>query len=1300
MKKRMLSFLLAALMLAQLALPAGAEAYAEEQQTQAVLEEAPQGSAEEEKEEAEQADEPEEPEEETPEEPVEEPQDEEDGEEAFESEELPADNTCGENLTWTLNEDGTLVISGTGDMTDYALYTGEDREVCSTAPWFGLPVKSLLLSDNLTRIGDCAFYDCKELTGTLTLPKKLTSIGVSAFEGCKGITGELVIPDGVTEISSDAFLNTVSLTGAVLPKGLTTVAPRTFGWSAITYVKIPASVTKIEDRAFMGASLLGTVYYGSTREDWYNIDIGEYNEYLTGAQLMVPACVSYNPGLGTGEPETQAAGEDGKVRLSWITPTLDGYIFKGWTDRYDGVVGKYQPGEEITISEDLALYAVWESNRVERSGQCGDNMIWELDDNCILNISGTGAMWDYNSDGGPWAEYQIDGILFNGEIFYIGENAFRGRSYDFDIVVPDSVMEIGKGAFMNSVFGGKLYLSNGMSYIPENAFCYSTLQYLVIPESITVVESGAFRGAQIGSLEYGGSCVLWNNMRVEDGNDPLLAVHPSFGDDAEEITGIFGEGLTWSLDESGTLTISGSGPMPDLSEEGMEKPWFGFSIRKLVVEEGITRIGTYSFSLCDKLESVELPQSLTSIGAYAFCGCSELAGELVLPDRLESIGTYAFSSCASLTGDLVLPDSVREVGMCAFSWCPNLTGKLTLSEGLTELPGYGFYMSSFSSLVIPSSVKKIGAGCFEDCANLTEVLYLGSSEDWEGVEVDVNNAPLDNVTCGTAFYTVVYAPNGGEGDMKASVIAVGSTGTLRENAFRRPGYHFLGWSRTAGGKVQFTDGQEVANLSTEAGTEVTLYALWAVNTYTARFLPGAEGTKGTVKDLTKLTAGKAYTAPRGAYTRPGYVFAGWQLGEETYAAGKKFTVTEAEDQEIVEFTAQWTPITYKVRFNANKGVGKMADQTGLVYGEATALNRSTLNREHYEFVGWNTKANGTGVAYADKGEVRDLTTTNNGTVTLYAQWEGDPYTVVFHNGEETQEQELHYGTAEALEKNGFEKTGYTFKSWTTLENGKGKSYKDGAKVTNLGGGARVTHLYAQWTPNKYTVVFHSNADKDTTKKQTLTFDGKQTALSANSFSWKGHTFLGWSEQKDGEVDFTNKQFVTNLTDQKTIDLYAVWKTHGYTVAFEGNGADSGEMDSLGMTYGKAAELPQNAFRREGYTFTGWAVSAKGAAKYGDGAEVTSLTDKDGATVRLYATWFKGYVVNFAPGAEGVTGSMKPMKLVPGKTYTLTGVTFKRPGYVFTGWAVEGSDTVYGNRAKVQDLAQTGTVTLTAQWKLK
>ena len=328
-------------------------------------------------------------------------------------------------------------------------------------------------------------------------------------------------------------------------------------------------------------------------------------------------------------------------------------------------------------------------------------------------------------------------------------------------------------------------------------------------------------------------------------------------------------------------------------------------------------------------------------------------------------------------------------------------------------------------------------------------------------------------------------------------------------------------------------------------------------------------------------------------------------------------------------------------------------------------------------------------------EALNLTATNRGTVTLYAQWEGEPYDVTFHFGEETRTQTLHYGTAEALDGNPFKNPGYTFKCWTTQKNGKGKSYKDGAKVTNL----TDRDLYAQWTANKYTVVFHSNLAKDTTRKQTLTYDGKETALTANSFSWKGHAFRGWAEARDAaEPDYTNKEKVRNLTTEKTIDLYAIWKVNEYTVVFDPNGAE-GEEITQDMTYDMPAELEANRFERQGYTFQGWSTTAKGKAVHRDGKEVKNLTDKDGVTLRLYAVWAPtSYMVRFEPG-EGATGTMKSVKMTYGKTYTLTGVSFKRANYTFDGWRDAETGETYANKAKVSDLsADGGTVTLVAQWE--
>ena len=178
---------------------------------------------------------------------------------------------------------------------------------------------------------------------------------------------------------------------------------------------------------------------------------------------------------------------------------------------------------------------------------------------------------------------------------------------------------------------------------------------------------------------------------------------------------------------------------------------------------------------------------------------------------------------------------------------------------------------------------------------------------------------------------------------------------------------------------------------------------------------------------------------------------------------------------------------------------------------------------------------------------------------------------------------------------------------------KGKSYKNGAKVTNLSSGEDVD-LYAQWTANKYTVVFHSNLAKDTTRKQTLTYDGKETALTANSFRWKGHAFQGWAEAGDAaEPEYINKEKVRNLTTEKTIDLYAVWKVNEYTVVFDPNGAE-GEEITQDMTYDVPAELEANRFERQGYTFQGWSTLDSVLEELTNDGKVGGSTIETAATI--------------------------------------------------------------------------------------
>ena len=124
----------------------------------------------------------------------------------------------GSNLTWTLDSEGVLTISGSGDMHGYD-HLG--------APWYGIrsPVKSAVIADGVTSIGDSAFFDCTSLT-SVTIPDSVTSIGEYAFYDCTSLTS-VTIPDSVTSIGDGAFSYCESLTSVTIPDSVTSI-----GWHA------------------------------------------------------------------------------------------------------------------------------------------------------------------------------------------------------------------------------------------------------------------------------------------------------------------------------------------------------------------------------------------------------------------------------------------------------------------------------------------------------------------------------------------------------------------------------------------------------------------------------------------------------------------------------------------------------------------------------------------------------------------------------------------------------------------------------------------------------------------------------------------------------------------------------------------------------------------------------------------------------------------------------------------------------------------------------------------------------------
>ncbi len=181
-------------------------------------------------------------------------------------------------------------------------------------------------------------------------------------------------------------------------------------------------------------------------------------------------------------------------------------------------------------------------------------------------------------------------------------------------------------------------------------------------------------------------------------------------------------GVTYTyVSSTGTLTISGTGTMEDFTSSS-KVPWnaYSSSIKKVVIENGVTSIGKYAFYGCTGLTSVTIPNSVTSIGLFAFMGCTGLTS-VTIPNSVTSIEGRAFEGCTALTS-ATIPNSVTSIGSSAFSGCTSLTGKVVIPEGVTSIENSTFSgCTGLTSATIPNSVTSIGLNAFSGCTALTSV---------------------------------------------------------------------------------------------------------------------------------------------------------------------------------------------------------------------------------------------------------------------------------------------------------------------------------------------------------------------------------------------------------------------------------------------------------------------------------------------------------------------------------------------------------------------------------------------------
>ena len=490
--------------------------------------------------------------------------------------------SCGadeNNLTWTLDSEGKLTISGSGKMRDCSIPRESpfaERE----------EIKEVVVEDGVENIGETMFYGCSGIK-KVTLPDTLISIGRYAFEGCSRLT-DVDIPDGVVSIGDEAFYRCSSITGIDIPDGVTSIGAKAFYGcsslvgkvivpanikvielqtfrmcSSLTEVTLPDGLTKICDGAFEGCSSMPSI----TLPDSVT-EIGSYAfANCNFSSFVIPDAVSYISGYTFNETRIKS------IVIPESVTTIDMFAFLDAT-----IQDVYYKGSE----EQWANIKIYSYN-------------YSLED---ANIH-----YNYKPFEGSWTLELDDSYT-----------AFLNESAQITAVFKGADDPSGRN--IEWTCNDENVTLSGLSILGPMSGDSGTEWYASV--SAAAAQAGKYTVYLTVDGIIMGSCTV------------------TFID----AIGQCGDNVYWKIDEDNVLTIIGTGSMWDYDiyhpspwnsskeyDPSTMEPWSivpDYTVEKVIIEHGVTSIGNYAFNNCVSMRTAIIPYSVKRIGEYALYYCNSL----------------------------------------------------------------------------------------------------------------------------------------------------------------------------------------------------------------------------------------------------------------------------------------------------------------------------------------------------------------------------------------------------------------------------------------------------------------------------------------------------------------------------------------------------------------------------------------------------------------------------------------------------------------------------------------------------